>query len=324
MTSKGLQPELLAITKRGDVIQSLHYGWICAMDQDKKITHYKGNIQDPIFLRSSAKPIQAIPVVENNIKVTNKELAIICGSHSGSKQHIKLLNNLIKKNKLHLSDLRCGSHLPFDEEEKTKLIAHGLSPSPLYNNCSGKHLGMLSVCKKNNWDSKTYLKPDHPIQKTILSNIEELSETKKISLAIDGCGVPTFALPVINIAKMFSNFTRLKNKSYTRIISAMTGYPFFVGGYKELDTEIMKLSRRKLIAKSGAEGIITVATVGSCVVVKIADGSPHIRSFIILKLLTKLNWLNESKVKDSCLRHILNGEIKNHAGTIVGETIATF
>ena len=148
------QPELLSITTRGNSIETLHYGWICVLNKDKKIIFQKGNISDKVFLRSAAKPIQAIPLTECSENLTPKELAIICGSHSGSQEHINVLNNLIKKHKLQASDLQCGIHQPFDETERNRLIKQGKKPIVLHNNCSGKHLGMLLCCKKNNWDLK--------------------------------------------------------------------------------------------------------------------------------------------------------------------------
>ena len=312
------KPALIAITKRGDTIEGLHYGWICVVNKEKTIIYKKGNIFDQTFLRSALKPIQAIPIIDNNIELTPKELAITCGSHSGSRKHLKVLDNFIKNQKLKLKDLQCGIHLPFDEDESTRLRKLGIKPSPLHNNCSGKHLGMLSVCKKNKWDLKTYLDINHPIQKAIIKNIEELSCTKNISIAIDGCGVPTFALSILDIAIMFSNFTYLSNKKYLKIISAMTKYPFYVGSKNQIDTEIMAISPERLIAKVGAEGIIIVAHNGNSAVVKIADGSPRARAIVILQLLTKLNWLQKSKIKNSILEEVLKGEFKNHAGKKVG------
>ena len=321
---KSMKPELLATIKRGSTIEVLHYGWICVLNKDNKIVYKKGNISNLVFLRSSLKPIQAIPIIENNIGISSKELAIVCGSHSGSKKHLAVLNNFMKKHKLHILDLRCGVHLPLDEGERNRLSVKNISPSLLHNNCSGKHLGMLAVCKKNNWDLKTYSNPNHPLQKAILKNMQKLSCAKKMTIAVDGCGVPTFAMPLINIAKMFSNFTSGANRRHSKIISSMTKNPEFVGGKDQIDSEIMKCSKGRLLAKVGAEGIIVVAYKGSCAVVKIADGSPRARSFVILKLLRKLNWLKESEIKNSILHEILKGKIKNHARKVVGEIKTVF
>ena len=316
------RPKLLLKITRGNNIETLHNGWICVVDRNKKIVYKKGNINDYIFLRSIAKPIQAIPLIKSDVKVSQKELASICGSHSGSERHIHILKGLLKKYNLSLSDLQCGIHEPSDEKEKNKLLKVNLSPNALHNNCSGKHIGMLTVCKKNNWSLKNYINLNHPLQKSILNKIKGLSEAKKIFLATDGCSAPTFALPIINIAKMFSNFTR--DKQYSQIINAMRLNPYLVGSKGQIDSEIIKASNRKLVSKVGAEGIIIVAYNGNCAVVKIADGSQKARSIVILRLLVKLGWLKESQIKNSALEKMVNLQVKNHAGKIVGEVQLNF
>lgn len=320
-----LKPELLAISKRGHSVENMHYGWICVINKNKKVVYSKGEIKDKVFLRSAAKPVQAISALDNNIDLSKKELAVICASHPGSKAHLTLLKKIMKRYKLHPSFLKCGLHLPFDKIERKRLLKNSILPNVLHNNCSGKHIGMLIVCIKNNWSIKNYLSPNHPIQKSILKNIKMLSETKNISIGIDGCGAPTFSLPVINIAKMFSNFTNFTNlknpnsKKYSKIIKAMSENPYLAGGTKQFESEIMKKSYGNLISKGGAEGIIFAAKDGNCAVLKIADGSQTVRSFVFLKLLLKLGWLKKSKLKRSFLREILTGNMKNHAGKTVGK-----
>ena len=322
MTYAEQKPELLVIAKRGNGIETLHYGWICVLNKDKKIIYKKGDINNKIFLRSCTKPIQAIPLVENEIKINDKELAVICGSHSASSKHLELLKNILRKNKLQISDLKCGIHPPIDEEEKIRLIKSNKQSNQLHNNCSGKHLGMLVVSKKKKWDLSSYANLNHPIQKLILNKIKKLSKTKNTTTAIDGCGVPTFSLPVINIAIMFSNFS-CENK-YSKIISAMAKHPFFVGGDGQIDTEIIKSTKGRVIAKVGAEGIIVVMNNGNCIVIKIADGNSKIRSFVVVKLLVQLGWLKQSEInKNLFLKRLTKGEVKNHKGLTVGKLIFT-
>ena len=316
---KILKPDLLAITTRGNSIETTHYGWICVMDKDKKIIYKKGDITDKVFLRSSLKPLQALTVVKYIKNITDKELAIICGSHSGSKSHLLLLKAFMKKQNIQLSNLQCSSHSPFDEIEKNNLIRNTKRPSPLHNNCSGKHLGMIAVCKKNKWDLKTYIKYNHPVQKEILHNLKNLSKSKLITRGIDGCRAPTYSICVNDIANLFSNFTFLKDMNYKRIISAMKKYPYLTGGKNHVDSEIMKRSALIEIAKGGAEGIIIVAHKGNSAVVKIADGSARARSAVIIRLLVKLKWLKTHEIKNSILENILKGKIKNHAGKVTGK-----
>ena len=315
------KPELLSITTRGDSPETLHYGWICVLNKDKKIIFQKGSISDKVFLRSAAKPIQAIPLTECIKGLTPKEIAIICGSHTGSKEHINVLNGFIKKYKLLVTNLQCGIHQPLDETERNRLIKQDKKPIVLHNNCSGKHLGMLLCCKKNNWDLKTYLNLNHKLQKSIINHIKNLSEVKNLSVATDGCSAPTFSLPIINIAKLFSNFTNpeySQYKKYKKIIMAMNTYPYYVGGKGQIDSEIMRSSKLNLISKVGAEGIIVAAYNGNSAIIKIADGSPKIRSTVFINLLLKLKWISKSSLKGNISDDILNGLIKNHSGKIVG------
>lgn len=314
--------ESLTIVTRNKNLETLHYGWVCILNKDKSIFYQKGNLNTQIFMRSSAKPVQAVPIVETQLDVSDIELAIICGSHSGSKRHINVLKEIMKRYNLHSKDLQCGIHMPFDETETKKLIRNKIKPSTLHNNCSGKHIGMLSLCKTKNWDIKNYLSLNHPLQQRIKNLIFEMSETKKLSTAIDGCGVPTFSIPVINIAKLFSNFTSNKNYPCEKIIRAMKKHPFYMGGYNQIDSEIITASNKKLIAKVGAEGIIIVADRGKALVVKIADGSARIRSFVTVTLLTKLGWLKKSDIEDTILSKILKGEVINHSGKVVGKIVS--
>ena len=323
MRKTKLKPDVIAVSYRNKTVEVLHYGWICVINKKNKIIFKKGNISDYTFLRSVAKPIQALPFLENNINISLKELSVICGSHSGSKKHIQLLNLLMKKLNIKPSELLCGAHMPDDLNTKKELIKKTLRPSAIHNNCSGKHIGMLAVCKKNKWSTKTYLNIKHPLQKNILKHLKKLSGHKNIRVATDGCGVPTFALPIKTIALLFSRFSGSSNPNCKKIISAMIKNPFYLGGDREIDTEIMKSSKQKLLAKAGGAGIIIVTHNGNSAVIKISDGSQLARAKVTLDLLIKLKWLKKKDIKSTYLKKVLKGNIKNHAGKIVGKMIST-
>ena len=306
-------PEPLLRLKRGKTTETIHNGWICVLDNNQKVVFKKGNIQDPIFLRSVAKPIQALPIIDFNIQIHERALAVICGSHSGSSRHLNILKNLMKEFHLSQSSLQCGVHEPFDESERKKLIKKNLKPNPLHNNCSGKHIGMLCLCKEKGWNLKNYLSPAHPLQKSIFRNISHISGTKAIYTAVDGCSAPTFALPVINIARMFSLLTGELSGKYSFLLQSIRNNPYYFGGNGLLDSEIIKASGGKIISKAGAEGIIVCAYKGYSIVLKVADGSPKARSIIILKLLQNLNWLKNSDVSNSGLNKILRSYFTNHS-----------
>lgn len=318
------KPDVLAVSYRNKVIENIHSGWICVINKKNKIVLKKGNIADYTFLRSIAKPIQAIPLLESNISILPKDLAIICGSHSGSKKHIQHLNYLMKKFNIQSHELLCGVHMPSDLKETNFLIRHNSQPLVIHNNCSGKHIGMLIVCKKNKWNTKHYLNIKHPLQRNILKHLKNLSGVENIKLATDGCGVPTFALPIKNIALLFSRFSKSSNLNYKKIQFAMTKNPFYSGGDNQIDTEIMKTAKKNLVAKVGGAGIIIVTHDGNTAVVKVADGSSQARAKIILDLLIQLKWLSAKEIKSTYLQKILQGNIKNHAGKVVGKIISVF
>ncbi len=316
------KPELLLQITRGSKTETSHYGWICVIDKNKRVIYKKGDINNYIFLRSALKPIQAIPLIECDIELSSRELAIACASHSGSERHINLLKSILKKINLTTSYLQCGIHEPSDEKERERLHKTNSSPDILHNNCSGKHIGMLLVCKKRNWDLKNYLDPKHLLQKSIFNKIKELSETKDIFTAIDGCSAPTYALSVVNAAKMFLNFSG--EEEYSEIIASMKLNPYLIGGKDQIDSEIIKESNGKLITKVGAEGVIVVAYEGNSAIIKIADGSQKARSIVALRLLVRLGWLKESQINNTPLEKIYDFRVKNHAGKITGEIKTVF
>lgn len=318
-----LSPEILAISTRNSLIENIYYGWICLIDKNKKVLYKSGNIKDKTYLRSVAKPIQALPLLDSNIKISEKELSIICASHSGSKQHLKVLEKLLSKYKLKTSDLKCGTHYPLDSNEALKLRKSNKKPSTLHNNCSGKHIGLITTCKKNNWSTKNYLSTNSKIQKKILHYLQNLSEYKQIEIGIDGCGVPTFNMPIRNIGILFSNFTSIENTKYKKIINAMKNHPYILGGKNRIDSEIISASKGSLISKVGAGGLIIVSKDGKSLVVKIADGNMDIRSIVTLRMLLKLKWLTKKDLKNTPLEKIEKGHVMNLSNVQVGN-ITTF
>lgn len=313
-----LKPEIVAVIRRNSNIENIYSGWICIINDNKEIQYKKGNIKDKTFLRSVCKPIQAIPILDTNIQVSQKELAIICGSHHGNKKHLEVLKKLLVKFSVNPIELQCGIHMPFDEAEKKYLIKNNKIPTVLHNNCSGKHTGMIAVCREKNWKIQNYLDLNHPLQKSIIKTLKELSEYAEISYGVDGCGAPTFCLPILNISYLFSNFTKPKEKKHLKIIQAIKNYPFYLGGDKQIDSELIKASGGNLISKVGAGGLIVISRDGNSIVVKIADGSSLIRETTAVRLLVKRKWITLKQIKDTILEEYYYGEIKNHAGKIVG------
>ncbi len=191
---------------RGRIVESIHYGAAAVVDSTGKILYSYGDPQSVTFLRSSAKPFQALPFFERggpqHFGLTPKEQALICASHEGSDEHVRTVEAIQAKVGIKESDLQCGVHMPGEAVAYKALIARGEKPTPNRNNCSGKHSGMLACAKMRGLPLDTYLQLDHPIQQEILATLSQMSDypRERIEVGIDGCSAPNCALPLYNAA----------------------------------------------------------------------------------------------------------------------------
>jgi L-asparaginase II len=187
---------------RGPIIESLHRGHLIAVDGEGKTIAEIGDAETVSFIRSSGKPFQAIPLITSGAAdrfgLTEKEIAIACGSHSGEPIHVEAAQSILQKIGLDASALKCGVHEPFSVEVARELVENQQPPNVLQNNCSGKHAGMLALAKHLGAPTETYDSPDNPIQQQILRTVSEFSDVPQaeVAIGIDGCGVPVFGLSV--------------------------------------------------------------------------------------------------------------------------------
>lgn len=302
---------ILVKVYRKDTIESIHHGAVAVVDSSGKLLYAVGDPDFLTFLRSSAKPFQASVVVESGTSeafgFTQQEMAIIAGSHNGEKKHVRIVRSVLKKIGLNKSYLKCGTHVPH------YYTALGMTPpkkkfSPLQHNCSGKHAGMLAVCVYEGWNLEKYLSPRHPVQKLILRKISELCEypERRINVGIEGCGAPTFALPLKNMAIGFSKLKSLISKkqltsqSLQVLADSMWRYPEMVSGRGRLDYELAIASKRNILAKAGAEavhcGVILDKSYG--LAVKILDGSRRAVAPASIEVYRQLGVLNRRQLKD--------------------------
>lgn len=231
----------------------------------------KGSPTTIIYPRSAVKSLQASAMLKAGLTVSDDELAIICASHSGSATHIELVSNMLAKRNISLDLLQNAPDKPLGEKEK---IAWGdKNGSQLAQNCSGKHAGMLITCKQNNWDLKSYLELDHPLQIAIRAEIELLSGEKMAKATLDGCGAPLFAFSLLGLAKAISKLVTSTEKEHQQVVKACTTYPELVAGEGRLTTRMMR-AIPGLFMKEGAEGIEVCALAdGRVIAIKIIDGS---------------------------------------------------
>ncbi len=321
--------EILAKVYRGNTIESIHCGSVVVVDCSGKLIYRIGDPNFITFLRSSAKPFQAIPVVELGVAeafgFTQQEIAIIAGSHNGEKKHVKLVKSILKKVGLNKGFLQCGTHVPH------YYTASGITPpkkrfSPLQHNCSAKHAGMLALCVYKSWNLKNYLKPSHPVQKLILRKISELCEypEKRIKIGIEGCGAPTHGLPLKNMAIGFSKLVTFRSKNEITsqalqvVADSMWKFPEMVSGKGRLDYALTTASRGNIICKAGAEALhcAAIPDKGWGLAVKILDGTRRAVNPTSVEVYRQLGILRNSDAKK--IKEFASPSIYNHKKARVG------
>ena len=237
--------------RRGETVESVHLVHAVAV-RDGEVVAEAGDPGLVTFMRSAAKPIQAMPLARAREDLDERDLAIASASHLADEAQLEAVRALLAKAPATEDDLECG---PFEG-------------SKLKHNCSGKHAGMLALCHANGWPLEGYRLADHPCQQAMLSELRALTGTDEIPTAIDGCGVVTFALPLKAIATAFAGVDE-------RVAGAMRAYPELIRGPQAPDTLVMQ-TFDGWYAKGGAEGLICAAsTDGTALAVKVEDGHPR-------------------------------------------------
>lgn len=295
MVSNNTEPELLIEYLRGELVEQEHYGFIVLADKNRAFDFTGDTKNYPFYLRSCAKPLQASLLIDYGMDkfygMTENEIAICCASHAGEEIHVNTARKLLNKIGLDESFLKCGLHKPLSKTEQAKMLLNGTPVNILQNNCSGKHIMMLGLCKMKNWDLKTYDKPDHPLQIAIKNKIYELCQlTKEYPVTKDGCGVPIHSMPLVNMLHGYLNL--FCNQKYEKIKNAFLNHPYIIGGEDRTDTKIIENSKG-LVAKVGAGGLCIVVNTESeeAFVVKIADCDMKARELTVIQILKNLHWV---------------------------------
>ena len=303
MTGDPVIKKINVVYARDGLVEEFHEG-VVSFGHD--------NDNTPYYLRSCAKPLQASLLIDYKIDLTPKELAFCSGSHAGENCHIETAAHIMKKLGIDESYLKCGIHSPLSRTMQDKMLLKGEKPAAVHNNCSGKHLGFLAICKKQGWDLDTYYEPEHPLQIEVKKKIYELCEVKNIyPTTTDGCGVPIVSMPLHNLVKGFINL----NKNYPELVNAIKENPYIYGGENRLDTEIIQNSD-SLIAKVGAGGLCVVLNTktSEAFAVKMHDANTEARRFAVIELINKLGWADIE----------LDKNIKTISGKIVGKICINF
>ncbi len=320
---------------RGGCVESVHRGDIVAVNRRGDVVFQYGDKNKRTFWRSSAKPFQTIPMVESGgiekFKFTSKELSLMTSSHGGEEKHVMILESILKKIGKNLTDLDCGKSKPMYEGAFKKLLESNKPYTPANNPCSGKHSCMLTLGIIKGIDLKNYIELDHPIQEIMLRTVSEVCDiaAADIDIAIDGCGVPVFGLPIYNMAKGYSKLSHssasdMRTMSLQKIASAMIGEPYYVAGTSRLDTILMEETKGKILAKLGAESVycMTIMDKGIGIAMKIEDGGYRALNQLVPDLLIGHGFISNDEYEE--IKKRLNLLIKNHREQIVGYMKSVF
>jgi L-asparaginase II len=328
--------EILINIKRGSLVESIHRGDAVAVKPDGTIFAKCGDPQKLTFMRSAAKPIQALALIlsgaADEYGISDKELSVICSSHYAEPFHLEAVLSILSKISLDDTYLLCGKARPLKEEVAFEYAGQGISPQKILSDCSGKHSGMLATCKLKGYPLDSYIDPNHPLQQEILQIMSDICAYPKaeIQIGIDGCSVPVFGMPVYNMALGFARFanpTYLPEQYRTaagRIFNAMITYPEMVAGTEGFCTELMQATNGRLIGKIGAQGVycIGIKEPQLGIAFKIEDGMLGMASVAAMHVLTELDLLSEAEYAALAKFHIKPS--LNDAGLIVGEIRPVF
>ena len=281
---------VLAQVIRSGFAESAHRGSIVVTGPDGGVLHRAGVVDEPMFPRSSNKPMQAVAMLRCGLDLDGELLALAAASHSGEDFHVQGVHDILDFAGLTEDDLQCPPSLPLDEPTARRLLRESDAPeSRARMNCSGKHAAMLVTCIANDWPLKTYLDPEHPLQRHIRKTIEELAREPVAAIAVDGCGAPLFALTLAGVARAFRALVLAEPGTPERkIADAMRKFPEWTSGTHRDENRLMA-SIPGLLLKGGAEGVDAFALAdGSAAALKIEDGGARARTPITVAILTAL------------------------------------
>ena len=315
---------------RGSRVESAHRGAVAVMDADGATVLAFGDVAQPVFPRSAVKALQALPLVESGAadryRIGDEELAIACGSHGGEPAHVAAVERVLARVGLDAAALECGAHRPSHPPSADALAHAGGAPSALHNNCSGKHAGFLCVARHLGVDHRGYVAPNHPVQQAVKSTIEDLTGVaiEKDRCAVDGCSVPTWAVPLANLAHAFARFgtgrgfTPSRAEAATRLRAACARKPFFVAGTGRFATVAMESLGERAFVKTGAEGVFCAALPdhGFGIALKCDDGAGRAAEAVMAALLIRLMKLDPPE--RAVLERFAQPAVTNWNGIAVG------
>ncbi len=308
-------PLVVEVT-RGSEVESVHLIDAVVVGDDGSVVDGWGDATRSVLPRSALKPIQAIPLIDtgaaDRFELGDVELAMACASHDGEPAHSTTIENWLERIGLSEDTLECGAHRPFHEPSADQLVRAGDEPGPRHNNCSGKHLGFLTVCAQLDYPTTGYVRPDHRLHHDHVTPIVE--EICSVDLrgqtpGVDGCGIPVWSIPLDAMARGWS---RLPDRpAGKRLLDAMGAEPFFVAGSERACTRLIRATEPTALVKTGAEGVYcgVLPDQRLAVALKTRDGGRRAAEAAIRWILARLGVLELGSTT----------VVTNWAGTEVGE-----
>lgn len=287
---------------RGAEVESSHRVHVAVVQAGQGLTASAGNPAHHSFVRSAIKMFQVLPFVEaggvDRFGLSGEELALCVASHGGEPFHVAAARSILAKVKVSEAALACGPHPPLHEPTANAMIAADQKPGKIHNNCSGKHAGMLACCVLQQWVTDGYHKPGHPVQQRVRSTLERWMRVHadEVSQAVDGCGLPTFAVSLDAVAEGCARFAAaaaVGDAAPARIVDAMVKHPEFVAGTNRLDTDLMRVAQGRVFAKVGAEGFYCagVPSMQLGIALKAEDGARRAAEPALLTVLRQVGAL---------------------------------
>ncbi len=313
-------------TNRGPLLESTHRVHAVVVDAAGRIAASWGDTGRPTVLRSAAKPFQALPLVADgaadHFGFSDEEIALCCGSHNSEEAHLAVARSMLAKAGVAESLLVCGTHSPLSRQRERELARAGTPLTSIMSNCSGKHAGMLALAAFHGWPLRGYERAEHPVQQRMRRELGRWMrcDARTIPWAVDGCGVPTFAVPLLDLAAAMARLVAAAGEGGApgRMVGAMVSHPFMVAGTGRLCTRLMEVEGGRVIAKTGAEGIYVAADRerGLGVAVKVEDGAWRAAPPALLGVLSRAGILSAGAAR-SLAEHV-EPTLTNTLGDVVG------
>ena len=334
---------ILVDVMRGSAIESTHCGALAVLDADGGVVAQLGDIDRPIFPRSAVKVLQALPLVASGaadaLALTDAELALACASHGGEERHAQTAAGMLAKAGLAAAALECGTHWPYNEVAARALAAQRREPSALHNNCSGKHAGFLCLAcalHRGKPDLQQYVRgyvsPEHPVMREVTAALQATTghDLANAPRGVDGCSIPTFALPLRHLALAFARFgtgvglSADHARAAQRLRRAVAAAPFMVAGSGRFDTRVMERLGARVFCKVGAEGVYCAALPqrGLGVAIKIDDGNNARACEVVMAAVIEA-FVALDDAEAALMRSLSELPLTNWNGIEVGRLVAT-